>query len=201
MKLRLRNLQQLFRGAVMGRENNTATKATVKADRKFFYISLMVVLNIGFLIGVYTFLISPLARDVSQGRGAVQRQENNILARGRLELFYQDNLRELEILNENRRLLNQYEFGLELDRISNLAHVYGLDSLVFTVSDPVTIDTFEFSRLVQQRVFVEKEGDVSDILELLHGLKNIPANLVNANMVWHDDSRARINIELLLLWA
>jgi len=182
-------------------------KKTVDSDgmsnarKLILQIVILVVLNFVFLIVVHMLWLSPMSQDIAHTRGIIQRQENQILARTRFELFYQDNLYELEMLNENRRLLDQYEFGLELDIISHMAYMHNLSSLSLTVGDPVTFDTFEFGRLVQQRVRMEKEGTIADIIELLYNLRDISANVINTDMVWVEGSRARINIELLLLWA
>jgi len=143
--------------------------------------------------------VFPMARDVRNMRTFVMRLESQYAMQTNFYLTYEYNLQEIEILNEMRRLLTIEELTPVLSNISDLAVQNNLRSISFTANESVGFDVYRLERVAQLRVLMTGEGFETDVLNFLYDLEKTAASILVADVVWDEDYRATMSLEMVLL--
>ena len=151
------------------------------------------------IIVVLVFLILPMTREINHLRSHITWQESQYSARTRHYMDYEDNLRQLDILNEERRLLTYDEVVMVISNIKQVMEANSLQSLNFSTNEQTSFYTSTLGQVTEHRISTEHE--VEDVLGFLYALETTPANILTTGIVWGDNQMARISVDMLLLSA
>jgi len=161
---------------------------------------LFVAANLVFIVAIAAVFVVPVANSARNTRSHIAWQQRQYTALTTLNAAHPYLLQEYEALNNQRKLLTYDEVMHALSHISHLTAQHNLRELSFTASEPVAFDSQALERAMHISVRLESEGYYYNVIKFLHEIENTPAIIFHTAIVWENDTRARISLELSLFF-